>query len=258
MKAPALFVGHGSPMNAIEDSPAARGWAGIAARFERPRAIALVSAHWTTDGVRVMANARPKTIHDFGAGFPQALFDVEYPAPGEPALARDIGVLLSPFGAALDESWGLDHGAWSVLVHMYPEADVPVVQVSLDARRTPVQHYEIGHALAALRDDNVLVLASGNIVHNLRTFFAHQDRPAPPEDETFERFIVDAATAHDHDSVVNYRAHPAQRIAAPDWDHFTPVIYGLAAQGENEAPFFFNRELSPGIAMTSIAYGLPA
>ena len=131
-RAPALFVGHGSPMNAIEDTPSARGWAEIARAFPRPRAIVVISAHWVTEGVRVTSNARPRTIHDFGRSFPQALFDVQYPAPGDPALAQRIVELLTPFGAQLDESWGLDHGAWSVLRHMYPDADVPIVQVSLD------------------------------------------------------------------------------------------------------------------------------
>src|SRR5262249_45324197 len=151
-------------MNAIEDTPAARGWAEIATRFPRPRAIVVISAHWVTDGVRVMSNAQPRTIHDFGHGFPQELFEQQYPAPGDHALARTIVENLSAFGAEPDDSWGLDHGAWSVLKHMYPNADIPVIQVSLDGKRPPAAHYEIGKALAALRDDNVLVLGSGNIV----------------------------------------------------------------------------------------------
>jgi 4,5-DOPA dioxygenase extradiol len=170
-RAPALFVGHGSPMNAIEDTPSARGWAEITTRFARPRAIVVVSAHWVTEGVRVTSNERPPTIHDFGRSFPQALFDVQYPAPGDPQLAQRIVGLLTEFGARLDDTWGLDHGAWSVLVHMYPRADIPVVQVSLDARRGPEEHYAIARALAPLRDDNVLLLAAGNIVHNLPAFF---------------------------------------------------------------------------------------
>src|SRR5262245_22381436 len=170
-RAPALFIGHGSPMNAIEDSPAARGWAEVAARFPKPDAIVVVSAHWVTDGVRVMSNAHPRTIHDFGRSFPQALFDVQYPAPGDPALAHAIVEPLSRTGARLDDGWGLDHGTWSVLKHMYPEADVPVVQVSLDVRRPPAEHYAIGRALAELRDDNILLMGSGNIVHNLHAFF---------------------------------------------------------------------------------------
>ena len=257
-RAPALFIGHGSPMNAIEDTPSSRGWAEIATRFPKPRAIVCISAHWVTEGVKVMANARPQTIHDFGKSFRQALFDVQYPAPGDPALAQEIVTLLAPFGAALDESWGLDHGAWSVLVHMYPDADVPVVQVSLDAKRPPQEHHRIARALSALRDQDVLVMASGNIVHNLRSFFVNADKPAPPQDAEFEQFITQAAAANDDASVINYRTHPAAPVAAPDWDHFTPVIYGLGARRDGETPFFFNRDFAPGIAMTSIAYGLPA
>ena len=243
-------------MNAIEDTPASRGWAEIATRFPKPRAIVVVSAHWTTDGVRIMANARPQTIHDFGRGFPPELFAVQYPATGDPALAQQVVSLLAPFGAQPDETWGLDHGTWSVLVHMYPNADIPVVQVSLDARRTPAQHYEIAQALAPLRDQNVAILASGNIVHNLRSFFHHSDQPAPPQDASFERFIVDAALGDDHSAVEAYKSRPDAAIAAPDWDHFTPLLYALGA-GAGERPHIFNRTFEPGIAMTSIAYGLP-
>ena len=255
-KAPALFIGHGSPMNAIEDTPAARGWAAVAARFPRPRAIIVVSAHWTSDGVRVMANAQPDTIHDFGKGFPAELFAMTYPAPGDPALATQIVTRLADFGAQLDSGWGLDHGAWSVLVHMYPDADIPVVQVSLDARAKPEQHYAIGRALAPLRHDNVLILASGNVVHNLRAFFRHGDRPAPASDASFEAFITGAVEAGDHTAVLNYRARPEAPEAAPDWDHFSPVLYALAAS-DSERPEIFNRDLIPGIAMTSYAFGLP-
>ncbi|HYD73139.1 MAG TPA: class III extradiol ring-cleavage dioxygenase, partial [Candidatus Binatia bacterium] len=151
-RAPALFVGHGSPMNAIEDTPSARGWAEIARAFPRPRAVVVISAHWVTEGVRVTSNIKPRTIHDFGRGFPQELFDIQYPAEGDPILAHEITKRLKPFGAELDDSWGLDHGAWSVLRRMYPDADVPVVQVSLDMRRKPEEHYAIAQALASLRD----------------------------------------------------------------------------------------------------------
>ena len=243
-------------MNAIEDTPAARGWAEIAARFPRPRAIVVVSAHWTTNGVRVMANARPQTIHDFGRGFPPDLFAVEYPAPGDPALAQQVVSLLAPFGAQLDESWGLDHGAWSVLVHMYPNADIPVLQVSLSAQSTPAERAEIGRALAPLRDDNVLILASGNIVHNLRSFFVNHDKGAPPQDASFEAFIVDAVERNDVSAVAAYASRPDAAIAAPDWDHFTPLLYAMGAS-DGDRPYLFNRTFEPGIAMTAIAYGLP-
>lgn len=254
-KAPALFVGHGSPMNAIEDTPSARGWAEVARRFERPRAIVCVSAHWLTEGVRVTAMRNPRTIHDFG-GFPPALHAVRYPAPGDPKLAVDIARLLTPFGAALDETWGLDHGTWSVLKHMYPDADVPVVQLSLDARRGPQQHYEIARALRPLRDENVAIIGSGDIVHNLRAFFQRGEQELP-QDKAFDDFIVEAVERDDVAAVLNYRAHPAAAHAAPDWDHFFPLFYLMGARGEHEPLHVFNRFNMPGISMTSIAAGLP-
>jgi len=244
-------------MNAIEDTPSARGWAEIAQLFPKPKAIVAVSAHWVTEGVRVMANARPRTIHDFGRSFPQALFDVQYPAPGDPALAQDIVRRLSAFGAQLDDTWGLDHGAWSVLKHMYPDADAPVVQVSLDIRRPSAEHYGIGAQLGVLRDDNILVLGSGNIVHNLSAFFRAPSSEPQPWVAAFDALIA-SAVANEHEKVLNYKAQPDAAIAAPDWEHFTPVIYALAAQREGEAPILFNRHYMPGISMTSIAYGLPA
>jgi 4,5-DOPA dioxygenase extradiol len=255
-KAPALFIGHGSPMNAIEDTPASRGWRDIAARFQKPRAIVVASAHWLTEGVGVTSNAHPRTIHDFG-GFPPELFAVQYPAPGDPALADDIARLLGAFGAETDESWGLDHGTWSVLVHLYPEADVPVVQISLDARRGPAQHFTIARALAPLREENVLILGSGNIVHNLRVFFHRGGADTSAADRAFDDHIVAAIESGDDQAVLNYRAHQHAAHAAPDWDHFFPLLYALGARSENETAHVFNRDFFPGLSMTSIAFGLP-
>jgi 4,5-DOPA dioxygenase extradiol len=252
----ALFIGHGSPMNAIEDTPSARGWAEIAQRFPKPNAIVVISAHWVTDGVRVTSNARPRTIHDFGRSFPQALFDQEYPAPGNPALAGDIAERLVSFDARTDETWGLDHGTWSVAKHMYPEADVPIVQVSLDARRGSKDHFEIGRALASLRDENVAIIGSGDIVHNLQSFFRNQDQPTP-WDQEFDDYIVDAVSRGDTDSVLSYASHPTIPRANADWEHFFPIFYALAARRDGEQPHIFNRHFFPGISMTSIAFGLP-
>jgi 4,5-DOPA dioxygenase extradiol len=254
-RAPALFIGHGSPMNAIEDSPSARGWAEIARAFPKPDAIVVISAHWVTEGVRVMSNARPETIHDFGRGFPQALFDIQYPAPGDPALAQRIVGMLTGFDAQLDDSWGFDHGAWSVLRRMYPDADIPIVQVSLDARRGPQEHLAIARALTELRDDNVLVLAAGNIVHNLPAFF--RTRTLEPWVEQFDGFITDAAERGDDAAVLTYASRADARDAAPDWDHFFPVFYALGARHDGETAYVFNRHYEPGISMTSFAYGLP-
>lgn len=242
-------------MNAIEDTPSSRGWAELGRAFPKPRAIVAISAHWVTEGVRVMANAKPQTIHDFGRGFPQALFDVQYPAAGDPALASRITELLTPFGAQLDEGWGLDHGTWSVLVHMYPQADIPVVQISLDARRGPEQHYAIAHALAPLRDDNVLILGLGNIVHNLAAFF--RTRTLEPWVQDFDHFVTDAATNGDDAAVLKYATRPDAREAAPDWEHFFPVFYALGARAPGEQAHIFNQHYQPGISMTAFAYGLP-
>jgi 4,5-DOPA dioxygenase extradiol len=254
-RAPALFVGHGSPMNAIEDTPSARFWAEIATRFARPRAVLCISAHWVTDGVRVMANAQPKTIHDFGRGFPQALFDVQYPAEGDPMLAADIAQRLRAFDTRTDESWGLDHGAWSVLRRMYPEADIPVLQLGLDARRGPEQHLAIAQALATLREDNVLILAAGNIVHNLPAFF--RTKQLEPWVKAFDDFVTQAALKGDDASVLKYAERTDAQDAAPDWEHFFPVFYGLGARLPGETVRIYNQVYEPGISMTAFAYGMP-
>lgn len=242
-------------MNAIEDTPSAQGWVEIASQFAKPRAIICISAHWVTEGVRVTSSVRPKTIHDFGRGFPQALFDVQYPAPGDPVLAQQIVQKLADYDAALDDTWGFDHGAWSVLRRMYPHADVPVVQVSLDARRSPQAHYAIGRALMPLRDNNVLILAAGNIVHNLPAFF--RTKTLEPWVERFDHYITDAAQRRDGGAIVHYATHPDAAEAAPDWEHFFPVIYGYAAGHHDEALHLFNQHYEPGISMTAFAYGLP-
>jgi 4,5-DOPA dioxygenase extradiol len=256
IRAPALFVGHGSPMNAIENTPSARGWAEIAQRFPMPRAIVCISAHWVTDGVKVMSNAHPRTIHDFGRGFPRELFGVQYPAPGDPALAHRLAETLIAYDAGLDDTWGLDHGTWSVVKHIYPDADVPIVQVSLDIRRSPSEHYEIARALAELRDDNILVIGSGNIVHNLPAFFRAQSPDPQPWVATYDDLIV-SSIDNDHARVMNYTAQPDAAIAAPDWEHFMPVVYAIGARRDGETPHFFNRHYFPGISMTSFAFGLP-
>lgn len=243
-------------MNAIEDTPASRGWAEVARAFPKPNAIICISAHWVTEGVKVTSNAHPRTIHDFGRGFPQALFDVQYPAPGDPDLARAIVEKLTAFGAELDDSWGLDHGTWSVVKHMYPAADVPIVQVSLDIRRPATEHYAIARALSELRDDNIVVLGSGNIVHNLPAFFRTQE--ALPWVHSFDNFIATAAASGDDAAVLNYASHPEAREAAPDWEHFFPVFYALGARKDGETAHIFNRDYFPGISMTAIGFGVAA
>jgi 4,5-DOPA dioxygenase extradiol len=254
-RAPALFIGHGSPMNAIEDNDFSAGWRAIAQRFPKPEAIVVASAHWAHDGVRVTAQAQPKTIHDFGGSFPDALRAVQYPAPGAPILAEVVAEMLRSYRAQAVEDWGLDHGTWSVLRWMYPEADVPVIQVSLDARGGAREHYAMGAALAPLRDDGVLIVGSGNIVHNLQVFFR---AALAPQDwrERFDEAVVTAAKAHDHAALMRYPNLPDAAIAAPDWDHFMPLFVALGAGGR-DAVEPFNRGYLPGISMTSLALGLP-
>src|SRR6218665_2776846 len=202
---PAVFLGHGSPMNAIDHNPFTEAWAAIGRSVGKPRAILMVSAHWLTRGVGVTAMDAPRTIHDFGA-FPKALFDVRYPAPGSLPLARRVRELLGPTGVTLDEHWGLDHGAWSVLVHAYPEADVPVVQLSMDMTQPHAFHHEVGRRLQPLRDEGVLIVGSGNVVHNL----PRRDWGAPAGEfdwaKRFQAFVMDAIERDEPEPLIDYGA----------------------------------------------------
>jgi 4,5-DOPA dioxygenase extradiol len=250
---PVLFVGHGSPMNAIEDNGFRRGWEDLARRLPKPQAILCVSAHWETAGVSVTASDRPPTIHDF-YGFPRSLFEVRYPAPGHPSLARDTVVLLSHADVRLDGERGLDHGCWSVLLAMYPEADVPVVQLSLDSRQPGAFHYELGRQLAPLREQGVLVLGSGDIVHNLRVM----DFNRPDGYDWAVRFnneVKKRIRARDHLALVAYEGlGPDARLAVPTPEHYLPLLYALALQDEHDEVAFFNDETVMGsVSMTSLA-----
>jgi 4,5-DOPA dioxygenase extradiol len=195
---PALFIGHGNPMNAIDDTAYARAWKSIGSSLRRPKAVLAISAHWYVEGTFVTAMDFPRTIHDFG-GFPPALYDVRYPAPGDPELAARVQRLASRADVLSDTSWGLDHGTWSVLRRMFPEADVPVVQLSLDESQPPSFHHELGRELGALRDEGVLVVGSGNIVHNLHAY-SWGRHPASPFDWAirFEQRVRDGIVARDH------------------------------------------------------------
>lgn len=251
---PALFLGHGSPMNAIEDNAWSRGWAQAGQALPRPRAILMVSAHWETRGVAVTAGTTPETIHDFG-GFPQALFDARYPAPGDPDLARRVAGLLSPDPVALDERRGFDHGVWSVLAPMYPAADVPIVALSIDRTRPDRWHYEAGARLAALRDEGVMIVGSGDIVHNLRDVnFRTGATPdwAPRFNETAKQLIVTG----DHDALIDYAGlGPDADLAINSAEHYLPLLYVLGAAGAGETPRFFNDDVFAGISMTSVLFG---
>lgn len=251
---PALFVGHGSPMNAIEDNEFTRSWADVAESLPRPRAILCVSAHWETDGTWVSAMDWPRTIHDFG-GFPRPLFEARYPAPGSPELAALVQETVHEVPVQLDFDWGLDHGGWSVLCRMFPNADIPVVQLSLDRRREPAFHYGLGKQLRSLRRKGVLIVGSGNIVHNLR-MIAWQDVAydwAVEIDQEMKRAIL----ARDHDSLIHYEAlGEAARLAVPTNEHFLPLLYVLGVQDdEDDVGFFADRVTLGSISMRSVRIG---
>ena len=252
---PALFLGHGSPMNAVEDNEFRQGWADAARSIPRPEAILCVSAHWETGGVFLTASERPHTIHDF-YGFPEELYEVRYPAPGHPALASRTAGLLRRAQAGLDGERGLDHGCWSVLRAMYPEADVPVVQLSLDSTRPPALHYELALGLEPLRDQGVLILGSGNVVHNLRLAdFGREDGhdwAVRFDAEVKKRFM-----AGDHPGLIAYEAlTPEARRAVPTPEHYLPFLYVLAQQAEGEEIAVFNdRTLMASISMTCFRVG---
>jgi len=251
---PVLFLGHGSPMNAIEDNPWSRAWRELGASLPRPRAVLCVSAHWQTPGVRIGGAEHPRTIHDFG-GFPQALYDVQYPAPGSPALAREVQAMLDPLlEPEIDAAYGLDHGAWQVLMHLFPKADVPVVQLSLDLRRPGPQHYAIGRMLAPLRDSGVLVVASGNIVHNLRRLDFSD--PTPPAWATGFRDLVNRlVVAGDHARLADLDALPDASLAAPTPEHYLPLLYALALGREGDSLRLFNDDMISTLSMTSLGVG---
>lgn len=252
---PALFVGHGSPMNAIEDNAWSQAWARMGADLPRPRAIAMVSAHWETRGATAVSAAdQPETIHDFG-GFPQALFDVQYRAPGDPALAARIGQILSPDAVVQHPTRGLDHGAWGVLRPMYPKADIPVVQISLDRDRANRWHYEAGRRLSVLRDEGVLLMGSGDIVHNLGA--ADFRRPeAPPWADRFNATAKALIAAGDHDPLIDWQGlGPDAQASINSAEHYLPLLYVLGAQAEGEAVGFFTDDVFAAISMTGVRVG---
>ena len=259
-KMPVLFIGHGSPMNAIEDNRFARGWHEASQNIPKPEAILCVSAHWETWGTLATASKQPRTIHDFG-GFPQALYDMEYPAHGSPDLAKRVQALVHSVEVGLDLDWGLDHGCWSVLSRMYPQADIPVIQLSLDYTQSAEFHYSLAKELALVRDERVLILGSGNIVHNLRRMalknndYSTFNEPyalewAAEADHILKRLIRE----RNHAGLVNYRdLGPAVQLAVPTPEHYLPLLYALALQEKDEEVTLFNDEpLAGSIMMTSL------
>jgi len=251
---PALFIGHGSPMNAIEDNPWSRAWAALPDEMPWPNAVLVVSAHWETEGIAVTIDEAPRTIHDF-RGFPQALFDVTYPAPGSPALGARIAQLLAPKRVRPALDWGLDHGAWSILVKMLPEAETPVAQLSLDRTLTPREHYALGQALRPLRNEGVLVIGSGDIVHNLRASDFRDPEPldwARRFNEVTKRLIL----AEDHLALADYEALGQDAaLSINSAEHFLPLLYTLGLREPGEPVRFFNDDLFAALSMTSVFVG---
>jgi len=254
---PTIFFGHGNPMNALQDNDWTRGWAAIGQRLPRPRAVLAVSAHWYLPGTAVTAMAAPRTIHDFG-GFPRELFAVQYPAPGDLDLVRRVRELLRPLEVRADVSWGLDHGTWSVLRHVYPDADVPVVQLSIDESQPPSFHYRLGQLLRPLRDEGILLIGSGNVVHNLHAY-AWGRHPAEPFDWAlrFEAKARELMLQADHQSLMDYEALGRDaELSIPTPDHYLPLLYVLGASVQGE-PLTFPVEGMDGgsISMLSVQFG---
>lgn len=258
-KMPVLFLGHGSPMNAIEENQFVQGFRNIAKTIQKPNAILCVSAHWFTNGTKVTAMNFPPTIHDFG-GFPKALFDVQYNAPGSPELAEVTQGLLTPTTVDLDHNWGLDHGAWSVIKHLYPNADIPVIQLSIDYTKPAGYHYELAQKLQKLRERGILIIGSGNIVHNLRLVdFNNMNKVDYGYDWAQEAF--DMVNKHlldgDYQPLINYeKQSKALQLAIPTPDHYLPLLYILGLQNKNEELSLFNNHLLAGsLSMTSVKIG---
>ncbi len=256
---PAIFFGHGSPMNAIEDNRFTREMKAVAAKLAPPKAILMISAHWETKGTKVTAQALPPTIHDFG-GFPQALFDVQYPAPGSEWLVTETQAAVNKTHVDADNSWGLDHGCWSVTRNLYPDANIPIVQLSLDYTQPPQYHYELAKELAALRSKGVLIIGSGNMVHNLRMVAWDRDFNVPYAfdwaqeiNETFKANILSG----NHQALIDYpKLGKSAMLAVPTPEHYLPLLYVLGAQSKNDSLAFFNDvPVGGSLSMTSVLLG---
>jgi len=254
---PVIFFGHGNPMNALSRNSYTEGWASIGKSIPRPRAVLAVSAHWYIPACAVTANLVPRTIHDFG-GFPRELYEVKYPAPGSPELARRVKDLLSPLAVGLDETWGLDHGTWAVLIHVFPKAGIPVVQLSIDETKPPMFHYQMGKRLAALREEGVLVIGSGNIVHNLHTY-AWGDHGVQTFDWAvrFEQQVREFIVKDDDAQVIAYENLGRDAmLSVPTPDHYLPLLYVLGLRKENEQISFPIQGVDGGsVSMLTVQLG---
>ncbi|OAI39495.1 dioxygenase [bacterium SCGC AG-212-C10] len=254
---PAVFIGHGNPMNALDPDGVAVKWRELALSMPRPRAIVAISAHWYIPGTKVTAMSAPETIHDFG-GFPRELFEVQYPAPGDPELASELVSLLTPVAVDLDHSWGLDHGTWSVLVHMYPEADIPIVQLSIDRTQRASFHYDLARRLSPVRDNGVLILGSGNLVHNLHAYSWGDRSGTPfPWAVEFESRAKELLASHEHGPLIAYESlGEAARQSIPTPDHYLPFIYTIAlCRGGEELSYPVEGFDGGSISMLSVRIG---
>jgi 4,5-DOPA dioxygenase extradiol len=250
---PLLFIGHGSPMNGIEDNEFSHKWEQLGKEIPRPKAVLCISAHWFTKGTHITAMENPQTIHDFG-GFPKALFDVQYPAPGNPALAKEAAQLIHKTTVGLDHEWGLDHGTWSIVKRMYPEATIPVLQLSIDYTKGPQYHYELAKELESLRKKGVLIIGSGNIVHNLRIL--DWQRPTTGYDwaiDMNEKF-KEAILSNNHTPLINFESlGQGAKLSIPTPEHYLPLLYILGMKGGKDKVSIFNDKLAMGsISMTSV------
>jgi len=251
---PALFIGHGSPMNTIEDNAFRQSWQQLGRTLPKAKAILCISAHWETMGIGITASPTPNTIHDF-YGFPKSLFDIQYLAPGHPELAKQIADLLGEEIVHLDFERGLDHGAWSVLQPMYPAADIPVLQLSLDRTRSATSHYKLAQKLRPLREQGILIIGSGNIVHNLRVFNVEQTLPYDWA-TVFDQMVKNWILQKNHAALCNYSGFgQLATLSIPTAEHYLPLLYVLAQQQDDESLRFFNEELMSSISMRSLQIG---
>ena len=254
---PTIFFGHGNPMNAVLNNSYSEGWRRIGEQTPRPKAILSISAHWFVPETAVTISTAPRTIHDFG-GFPRELYQVQYPAPGDPELARRVQQLLAPLPVNLDDSWGLDHGTWSVLRHVYPDADVPVVQLSIDETRPAAFHFELGRKLAPLRDERILIMGSGNLVHNLHTYAWGQHMPDPYDWAVqFETKAKEIMLAGEYKALVEYeQLGPEALLSIPTPDHYLPLLYVLGASRQGERITFPVEGVDGGsVSMLTVCVG---
>jgi 4,5-DOPA dioxygenase extradiol len=254
---PAIFFGHGNPMNAVSSNRYTEAWRRMGATMPRPRAVLCVSAHWYVPDTAVTIGTAPRTIHDFG-GFPRELYQVQYPAPGDPGLARRVEKLLSPLPVTLDESWGLDHGTWSVLCHVYPQADVPVVQLSIDETQPPAFHLEVGRKLAPLRGEGVLVVGSGNLIHNLHAYAWGRHEPEPFDWAVrFESEARRLLLAGDHQPLVDYETMGRDALLSiPTPDHYLPLLYVIGTRQADDAVSFPVEGIDGGsVSMLTVRLG---